>query len=240
MKLVLGLLRSGFRMASQAQPTGKRYEQWCPVSRALDIVGERWTLLVIRSLLIGPQRYTDLRTALPGIATDLLTARLRTLEQAGYVTRRELPPPTPATVYELTASGWRLAPVVLALAKVGLDRLGPPEPEEAINGASITVLLRASFDPQRAGASEATYQLDLDGEEFSVTVASGRAETARGRAPEAACTITTSARGLAELLSGGVDADAALASGRLRLEGPRSRLDEFVRSFSYQGADSAP
>lgn len=227
-------------MAPQAQPKGKHYEQWCPVSRALDVVGERWTLLVVRSLLIGPQRYTDLRNALPGIATDLLTARLRTLEQAGYVTRRELPPPAPATVYELTESGWRLGPVVLALAKVGLNRLGRPDPEEAISGASITVLLRASFDPQRAGASEATYQLDLDDEQFSVTVAGGRVETTRGHSPGAVCTITTSARGLAELLSGGLDADDALASGRLRLGGPRSRLDEFARSFSYQGAASAP
>jgi DNA-binding HxlR family transcriptional regulator len=223
-------------MTTESQPSGKRYEQWCPVSRALDVVGERWTLLVVRSLLIGPQRYTDLRNALPGIATDLLTARLRTLEQAGFVTRRELPPPTPATVYELTESGWRLGPVVLALAKVGLDRLGAPDPEEPINGSSITVLLRASFDAERAGDAHASYQLELGDERFTVTVADGRVGTARGHADDVSCTISTSPRLLAELLAGSVNLEAALASGALRLDGPRACLDEFVRNFSYPGA----
>lgn len=223
-------------MTHEPQPAGKRYEQWCPVSRALDVVGERWTLLVVRSLLIGPQRYTDLRNALPGIATDLLTARLRTLEQAGFVTRRELPPPTPATVYELTESGWRLGPVVLALAKVGLDRLGPPGPDEPINAASITTLLRASFDAERAGDAEVRYQLELGEEQFTVAVADGWVNTVRGHADDVACTISTSPHLLAELLATGVPADAALASGELRLDGPRTCLDEFLRNFSYPAA----
>ena len=84
------------------KPAGKRYEQYCAVARSLDVLGERWTLLVVRDLLMGPRRYTDLREALPGIATDLLTARLRTLEEAGYVQRRKLPRPAPVAVYELT------------------------------------------------------------------------------------------------------------------------------------------
>jgi DNA-binding HxlR family transcriptional regulator len=202
------------------------------------VVGERWTLLVVRSLLVGPQRYTDLRNALPGIATDLLTARLRTLEQAGYVVRRELPPPTPVAVYELTESGRRLGPVVLALAKVGLDRLGAPDPAETINAASITVLLRASFDPSRATHPDPTYQLELDGEPFSVAVVGDRVETVRGRAPEAACTITTSAHKLAELLAGELEPDAMLASGDLRFVGPPERLREFVDCFAYPVAVS--
>jgi DNA-binding HxlR family transcriptional regulator len=219
-------------MAPAPAPT-KRYDQWCPVSRALDVVGERWTLLVVRSLLIGPQRYTDLRNALPGIATDLLTARLRTLEQAGYVVRRELPPPTPVTVYELTESGRRLGPVVLALAKVGLDRLGAPAPADTINAASITVLLRASFDPGRTTHSDVTYQLELDGEPFSVAVAGGRVETARGHSPDAVCTLSSSPHKLAELLAGELEPDAMIASGELRFAGPPARLREFIDAFAY-------
>src|SRR5215212_10227581 len=106
---------------TQTQKTSsKRYAQYCPVARSLDLLGERWTLLVVRDLLMGPQRYTDLREGLPGIATDLLTARLRALEQAGYVQRRQLPRPASVTVYELTEAGQGLAPVVLQLARIGM------------------------------------------------------------------------------------------------------------------------
>src|SRR4030095_5650115 len=84
------------------RPARKTYSQYCPVARALDVVGERWTLLIVRDLMMGPKRYTDLRAGLPGIATDILTARLRTLEQAGFLRRRELPRPAPATGSELT------------------------------------------------------------------------------------------------------------------------------------------
>src|SRR6266498_5348038 len=105
------------------QTQRKMYEQYCPVARTLDVVGERWTLLIVRDLLMGPKRYTDLRAGLPGIATDILTARLRRLEDAGFVRRRELPPPAPATIYELTETGNRLKPAILALGQVGLATL---------------------------------------------------------------------------------------------------------------------
>src|SRR4029450_9660494 len=114
-----------FGMATR--PARKTYAQYCPVARALGVIGERWTLLVVRALLMGPKRYTDLRAGLPGIATDILTARLRTLEQAGFVRRRELPPPAPATVYELTEDALQLRQVILALGRVGLAALGGPE-----------------------------------------------------------------------------------------------------------------
>ena len=83
----------------------RRYGQFCPLAKALDVLGERWTLLIVRELLAGPKRYTDLRAGLPGLATDLLATRLRELQEAGVVDRHEVPPPTPATVYELTERG---------------------------------------------------------------------------------------------------------------------------------------
>src|SRR5918999_2880352 len=102
----------------------RSYEQYCPLARSLDLLGERWTLLIVRDLVAGPKRYTDLQRALPGLATDLLTDRLRKLERAGVVRRRELSPPAPATVYELTQRGSELEPAVLALARFGLGLLG--------------------------------------------------------------------------------------------------------------------
>ena len=214
------------------KPPVKRYEQYCGVARSLDVLGERWTLLVVRDLLMGPRRYTDLRDALPGIATDLLTARLRTLEEAGYVQRRRLPRPAPVTVYELTDSGRRLGPVVLELARLGIEQLGPPAADEDINADALVLSLRASFAPgvdSRAGS----YQLELDGEPFAVTMRDGRAETARGQADEPRCTIVAGARTLAQLLCGAADPGDAIATGELRLSGPRTELDRFLDKFAY-------
>jgi DNA-binding HxlR family transcriptional regulator len=221
--------------SKSSKPPAKRYEQYCAIARSLDILGERWTLLVVRDLLMGPQRYTDLREALPGIATDLLTARLRTLEEAGYVQRRKLPRPAPVTVYELTPSGRRLGRVVLELARLGLEHLGPPGPDDDIDPAALVLSLRASYTPV-AGGNAASYQLEVEGEPFSVTAGDGGAETARGQAAEPRCTITAGARALAQLLSGATDADQALASGEVRLTGPRRELDRFLDAFAYPSA----
>ena len=105
----------------------KSYCQYCPVAHALDLVGERWALLIVRDLMHGPLRYTDLAARLPGIGTNILATRLRDLEAAGVVTKRKLPPPTPVTVYELTESGRGLQRVVAELALWGARSLGPPD-----------------------------------------------------------------------------------------------------------------
>jgi len=106
----------------------KRYDQYCPMAHALDLVGDRWALLVVRELMHGPKRYTDLVDGLPGIGTNILAARLRDLEQAGVVTRRTLPPPAASKVYELTAYGLELKPAMRELALWGARSLGPPTP----------------------------------------------------------------------------------------------------------------
>ncbi|MFC4785325.1 winged helix-turn-helix transcriptional regulator [Nocardioides sp. MAHUQ-72] len=106
----------------------KRYEQYCPIAHALDLVGDRWALLVVRELMHGPKRYTDLVEGLPGIGTNILAGRLRDLEQADVVTRRTLPPPAASKVYELTEYGRQLRPAVRELALWGARSLGPPTP----------------------------------------------------------------------------------------------------------------
>jgi DNA-binding HxlR family transcriptional regulator len=214
----------------------KRYAQYCAVARALDLVGERWTLLVVRSLLMGPQRYTDLRDALPGIATDLLTARLRTLEEAGYVRRRQLPRPAAVGVYELTEAGWQLGPVVLALARLGVARLGAPAAEDDVNADALVLLLRASFRGEQGAEPGPSYQLELDGEPYAVAVHPGWVETRRGAAPDPAFTLRTSARTLAEILSGELPAKAAMADGRLEHDGRAGAFAEFLATFSFPDA----
>src|SRR5262245_51893895 len=194
----------------------RRYGQYCPVAKSLDVLGERWTLLLVRTLMMGPQRYTDLRAALPGVATDLLTARLRTLEEAGYVERRQLPRPASVTVYQLTPAGQRIAVVVLELGRVGLARLGPPSDDDLVTADALVLSLRPSFRAEVAGEAEESYQVELDGESYVVNVHPGWAETGRGTAANPPLTLTTTARAFAALISGAIDANAALSGGDLQ------------------------
>ena len=110
----------------------RRYDQYCPVAHALDLVGERWALLVVRELMHGPKRYTDLAEHLPGIGTNILAARLRDLEACGIVTKRRLPPPAASRVYELTEYGQELRRVVRELALWGARSLGPPTEDDEL------------------------------------------------------------------------------------------------------------
>jgi len=110
----------------------KHYDQYCPIAHALDLIGERWSLLVIRELMHGPKRYTDLAEHLPGIGTNILAGRLRDLEQAGIVAKRKLPPPAASRVYELTDYGQALKPAMRELALWGARSLGPPEETEEL------------------------------------------------------------------------------------------------------------
>src|SRR3954451_19907456 len=119
----------------------KRYEQYCPMAHALDLVGDRWALLVIRELMHGPKRYTDLVERLPGIGTNILAARLRDLESHGIVTRRMLPPPAASKVYDLTDYGRELRPALRELALWGARSLGPPgEHDELFDGWLSTAM----------------------------------------------------------------------------------------------------
>ena len=125
----------------------KHYEQYCPVAHALERVGERWSLLIVRELLKGPKRYTDLAGALPRIGTNVLAARLKDLEAAGVVAKRRLPPPTPAQVYELTPYGVALKPVVRELARWGLQSMPAPEADEALAPGWLPEALDTFFAP---------------------------------------------------------------------------------------------
>jgi DNA-binding HxlR family transcriptional regulator len=219
-------------MAATRTPP-KTYGQYCPVARTLDLVGERWTLLIVRDLLMGPKRYTDLRAGLPGIATDILTARLRTLERAGFLRRRELPRPAPATVYELTEDGLRLRPAILALGQAGMPTLAGPKPGEDVRAELLVLGLRASFRRQEFADLTETYELTLGGEPFTVEVGDGAVDARPGTASSPAIRLRTDPESFAALLTGELAAGVALRDDRVVLEGERRILERFIEAFSF-------
>jgi DNA-binding HxlR family transcriptional regulator len=217
-----------------APPAKRSYREYCAIARALDMLGQRWTLLIVRDLFLGPQRYSDLQGGLPGIASDILTARLRTLEAEGLVRRRELDPPAHTTVYELTESGRRLGPVIRALGEVGLGLLGTPEAEEPINPGPAVMSLMVSFRAAEFPDLDETYGLEIDRQAFTVTVERGTARSERGAPADPAATFRTDARTLVALLRGeATPADAARA-GLVEVDGDAGALERFVAAFRHR------
>jgi DNA-binding HxlR family transcriptional regulator len=162
----------------------KTYGQRCPVARALDVVGERWTLLVVRELMLGPRRYTDLSDGLPGVGTNILAARLGDLQSAGLVTKRDLPPPTAVTVYELTPAGRALAPTLGALSEWG-EQYGTPVGESQVARPQWILTSIARRHPRMlAGRScelrvgRDVFELDGDGDTLSIATGSARSPDA--------------------------------------------------------------
>src|SRR5262245_56752497 len=219
--------------SSADKPSRRGYGQYCAVASALDVLGERWTLLIVRDLMGGPKRYTDLRAGLPGMGTDLLTARLRALESAGFVARRTLPRPAPATVYELTEQAAVLRPVVQALARVGFQFLGRLTDDTELPADRLVTALHASFSPDVLYGIDATYELALDDELFDIAVRDGALEIARGPGPDADLTIRADPVTLARVLQGEADPDV------LDVEGPAHELERFVTAFSWRAPATA-
>lgn len=211
-------------------PARKSYNQNCPIAKGLDVLGERWTLLILRELVGGPRRYSDLRAELPGIATNLLAQRLKELENAGLIKRAELPPPIARTVYTLSDVGWQRAlPVLQSIAWFGLDRLdstgrGPVSP---LNGFLAGILL--AFDPTGATAENATYRVDIDGRRFEFAVNQGRLAAAHG---EPVATVTASAADLMTARLGSTEARRKASSRRIKFDGDHDAIEALRTIFS--------
>lgn len=206
---------------------GKSYEQYCTIATALDLVGDRWTLLVLRELSFGEQRFTDLRTALPKIATNLLTERLRSLEDAGLVEQRELPAPAARTVYRLTRDGVRIRPVLRAIAQFGLPYLPPPDEGGVRPRLAVFGGVGALFDPVAAVGVDLRMKFLLDGEEHWLEVRQGKLVRAH-QAAKPDLVITGSAAALIELTRG---ADLDSLGDRLVVDGKASDRRVFARCF---------
>ena len=213
-------------------PARRSYNQNCPIAKGLDVLGERWTLLILRELIGGPRRYGDLRAQLPGIATNLLADRLRELEEAGLVDRTELPPPVARTVYTLSEKGWhKVLPVVKAIATFGLDMIEPTESAQTpLNGFLAGVLL--AFEPARAADLNASYRIDIDGRRFEFAVRSAGL-TAAHSAP--AVTVTATAADLITARMGSTAAERKAALRRLKFDGTPEAIDEMRTVFALSG-----
>jgi DNA-binding HxlR family transcriptional regulator len=205
----------------------RSYGDPCGIARALDVVGERWALLVIRELLLGPKRFTDLRAGLPHLGPDVLAQRLRELDQAGVVQRAKLPPPAGARVYELTDRGRQLEPVVLALGRWGSQAPFPPEHGE-LGVDALVLALKTLFDPGRAdGLGGRTFELRLGEEVFAVGVGEQGLEAVRGLAGDPAATLATEPGILQQILWHGRSPRA----GGLEIAGNRRAAERFLRLF---------
>jgi DNA-binding HxlR family transcriptional regulator/putative sterol carrier protein len=210
--------------------TTRSYGDACRFAFALDVIGERWALLVVRELLLGPKRFTDIRAGLPGASPNILSERLRELEGAGVIRRRKLAPPAGSWVYELTEWGAELEPVVTRLGAWGAR--SPLSPAGTRLGAdSIVLALRSLFDPDRAGDLNAVYELRIEGSRFTVTVAGGEIELARGAAGAPELAIEAEPAELADLITRQIPLDAALESGAVKIEGGRREAARFLRLF---------
>jgi DNA-binding HxlR family transcriptional regulator len=215
---------------------GRSYSQFCGVAHALDLVGERWALLVVRDLILGPKRFTDLRADLPGIGTNVLSTRLRELEHHGVIRRRELPPPAASSVYELSEYGRELEPILRARGKWGARTMGRPLPELALRSGWLGVAMRAFAHPEAAAGANATIELRLETAILDVRLDDGRVGVENGPAREADLILEIANEPLLALLSGAVVPEELVATGTLRVEGDESLLDRFLAVFPFPAA----
>jgi DNA-binding HxlR family transcriptional regulator len=217
------------KVTGLAESRRRRYEDACAAAHALDLVGERWALLVMRELMLGPKRFSDLRASLPGISANVLTQRLEGLEAAGVLVRRKLPPPAAAQVYELTEWGYESEPIFQALGRWAA-RSPAHDPTLPFSAASLVLSLRTMLDPDRAKGVDARIGLRLGDESFLAHLSDSRIEIARSPLDGADVTFT----GAPPVIAGAIYAGqmAALeAAGALKLEGNRQLADWFITLF---------
>lgn len=207
---------------------GKRtYGDPCGIARALDVVGERWALLVVRELLLGPKRFTDLRAGLPHVGPDVLSQRLRELEDAGVVRRGKLPPPAGSRVYELTDRGHELEPVVLALGRWG-SRAPFPDGYEPLGIDALVLAVKTLYRPDRAdGLTGSSFELRLSEHRFAASLQDGRLEVSRGAATQPLATIDTDPGTLQQILWHG----HPLTTEALAITGDQQAAVQFLTLF---------
>ena len=213
-----------------AQRPTRTYGDGCGIAHALDLVGERWALLVVRELLLGPKRFKDLRAGLPGASTSVLSQRLGELERAAIVRRRTLPPPAGSSVYELTEWGRELKPIALSLGTWAVR--SPSFPSDAPVGTdSVVLALGTFFDPAAAGDLSARFELRFDDGAFHVDIADGSIEIDRGPADDPAAILETDAATFSAVVWNGRELAEALRAGDVRIEGDRRAVDRLLGLF---------
>lgn len=206
----------------------KSYDQFCALAHALDVIGERWTLLVIRELLTGPRRYKDLVQGLPSISTNLLSERLKSLEQQGVLCRRVLPPPAGCTVYELTSLGQALETSMLELGRWGSRWLPTASEDDALPSVgSIALAIKAFFRPELARRVNETYELHLGDEVVQVRIKKGEIQVRQGAALKPDVILYTEMQTFLRLFTGQIKPDKAISRKLIQVEGDPGAVSRF-------------
>lgn len=215
----------------------RSYNQYCGLAYALDIVGERWTLLIIRELMTGPRRFKDLISGLPDISTNLLAERLKHLEQQGLLCRRVLPPPAGSTVYELTAVGKALEKTLLELGKWG-SQFVPPSSEGAalLPVGSYALTLKTFFRPELARGIHETYELHVGYEVLQVQINEGEIDVRQGETLKPDVVFRTNIASYLGLLQRQIQPEEAIARGLIRVEGDPGALSRFLDICGLPGS----
>lgn len=208
----------------------RKYDEGCAVAHALDLVGERWGLLIVRELLLGPKRFTDLRSGLPGVSADVLTQRLRELQDACVVARRKLPPPAGSWVYELTAWGAQLERAVLELGRWGV-RSPQLRSDAPVSIDSLMLSLPTLFDPAAAENLAANVALDLAEGRFVVRVASSHLEVRRSDDVGVDATLRSDRETFVALVFGELRLAQAQRAGTATIEGTSALIERFLTLF---------
>ncbi len=207
----------------------RSYNQYCGLAYALDIIGERWTLLIVRELIPGPRRFTDLMEGLPGVSTNLLSERLKSLEQEGLICRRVLPPPAGSTVYELTPLGQGLEETLLELGKWGSQFVPSSAGEAALlNVGSYALTLKTFFRPEQAHGISETYELRIEGEVLQVRIEEGEIRVQQGEGLSADAVFHTDVPTYLGLLTGQIQPEEAVSKGNVQIEGDPDALNRFL------------
>ena len=210
----------------------KSYAQYCPVAHALELVGERWALLVVRELLNGPKRYTDLASALPGIGTNILAGRLRDLEHADVIQKRRLPPPAAAQVYELTPYGEELREPLYALARWGAKSLGPPTSKDSLSPGWLVNAVRATcLGDERVPSAE--IELRVAEDIVHVRFEGPDPVVEPGPSDTAELVIETDPATLFCMASREQSVKEAIGAGAVRITGKRADAERFLSLFSF-------
>lgn len=216
--------------------TKRTYNQYCGVASALDVLGERWTLLIVRELLVRPRRYGELLSALPGMGTNLLAERMKFLVDMGIVRRTHLGGSSKRARYELTEKGHALRPVVLGLARWGMDFVGDLSPDYELRPSWALLAVEAMIDPDHLAVDE-QYEFHIDDEVFHIDIRDGKAHTVAGPAEHPAITVTTDAATFVRIGAQKVSPLAAMVTGKLSLEGD---ADAMLRACELLGLETAP
>jgi DNA-binding HxlR family transcriptional regulator len=206
---------------------------------ALDVVGERWTLLIVRELMAGPRRFKDLMDGLPDISTNLLTERLKSLEEQGIIKRRVLPPPAGSTVYQLTPLGQALEAALLELGKWG-SQFVPPSMEGAnvLHLGSYALTLKTFFRDELARGMDETYEIHVDNEILQVRIKDGDIDVRQGEAAKPDAVFYTEMPAYLQVLTGQVEPEEAIARGLVRVEGDIEALKRFLSICGVPAPDS--